>query len=61
MQDLRDVEVAGRGYSTKTPAPRTSAAWESCINIFDTADMYSDGASEEVLGRTLRDLAISRE
>ena len=36
-------------------------AWEAGINFFDTADMYSDGASEEVLGRALRDLAIPRE
>ena len=36
-------------------------AWESGINFFDTADMYSDGASEQVLGRALRDLAIPRE
>ena len=27
------------------------------INFFDTADMYSGGASEEVLGRALRDMA----
>ena len=36
-------------------------AWESGINFFDTADMYSDGASEEVLGRALRELNIPRE
>jgi aryl-alcohol dehydrogenase (NADP+) len=36
-------------------------AWESGINFYDTADMYSDGASEEVLGRALRELAIPRE
>lgn len=36
-------------------------AWEAGINFFDTADMYSDGASEEVLGRALVDLAIPRE
>jgi aryl-alcohol dehydrogenase-like predicted oxidoreductase len=36
-------------------------AWEAGINFFDTADMYSDGASEEVLGRALRDLAVPRE
>ena len=36
-------------------------AWEAGINFFDTADMYSDGVSEEVLGRALRDLAIPRE
>jgi aryl-alcohol dehydrogenase (NADP+) len=36
-------------------------AWEAGINFFDTADMYSAGASEEVLGRALRSLAIPRE
>ncbi|QEL13927.1 aldo/keto reductase [Limnoglobus roseus] len=36
-------------------------AWEAGINFFDTADMYSDGASEEVLGRALRALSIPRE
>ena len=36
-------------------------AREAGINFFDTADMYSNGASEEVLGRALRDLAIPRE
>lgn len=35
-------------------------AWEAGINFFDTADMYSDGASEAVLGRALRDLSIPR-
>jgi 1-deoxyxylulose-5-phosphate synthase len=32
-------------------------ALELGINFFDTADMYSLGASEEVLGRALRDFA----
>src|SRR5258708_7152 len=32
-------------------------AIEAGINFFDTADMYSMGASEEVVGRALRDLA----
>jgi aryl-alcohol dehydrogenase (NADP+) len=36
-------------------------AIEAGINFFDTADMYSAGASEEVLGRALRDLAAPRE
>jgi aryl-alcohol dehydrogenase (NADP+) len=36
-------------------------AWEAGINFFDTADMYSDGVSEEVLGRALKDFAIPRE
>ncbi|MFT4585769.1 MAG: aryl-alcohol dehydrogenase-like predicted oxidoreductase [Gammaproteobacteria bacterium] len=32
-------------------------ALEAGINFFDTADKYSEGASEEVLGRALRDFA----
>ena len=32
-------------------------ALEAGINFFDTADMYSDGASEEVIGRALKDFA----
>lgn len=35
-------------------------AWEAGINFFDTADMYSDGESEEILGLALRDLAVPR-
>ncbi len=36
-------------------------AVEAGINFFDTADMYSNGASEEVLGRALRDFGPDRE
>lgn len=32
-------------------------AWEAGINFYDTADMYSIGASEEVTGRALKELA----
>jgi aryl-alcohol dehydrogenase (NADP+) len=37
--------------------PFIKRALEHGINFFDTADMYSVGASEEVLGRALRDFA----
>ena len=36
-------------------------AHEAGVNFFDTADMYSDGASEETLGRALKELAVPRE
>ena len=36
-------------------------ALELGINFFDTADMYSLGVSEEILGRALRDFGPSRE
>jgi aryl-alcohol dehydrogenase (NADP+) len=37
--------------------PFIRRALEMGINFFDTADMYSRGASEEILGRALRDFA----
>ena len=36
-------------------------AHEAGVNFYDTADMYSDGASEEVLGRALKELTVPRE
>jgi aryl-alcohol dehydrogenase (NADP+) len=41
--------------------PLIKQALEAGINFFDTADMYSLGASEEVLGRALKDLGGGRE
>ena len=37
--------------------PFIRRALQRGVNFFDTADMYSRGASEEVLGRALRDFA----
>jgi len=37
--------------------PFFARALELGVNFFDTADMYSHGVSEEVLGRAIRDLA----
>jgi len=41
--------------------PFIRQALESGINYFDTADMYSVGKSEEVLGRGLKDFASGRD
>ncbi len=41
--------------------PFIQLALELGINFFDTADMYSRGISEEVLGRALKDFAPKRE
>jgi aryl-alcohol dehydrogenase-like predicted oxidoreductase len=37
--------------------PLIKHAVEAGINFFDTANMYSNGSSEEILGRALRDFA----
>jgi aryl-alcohol dehydrogenase-like predicted oxidoreductase len=36
-------------------------ALEAGVNLFDTADIYAEGASEGMLGQALRDLAVRRE
>jgi len=41
--------------------PFIRRALELGFNFFDTADMYSDGVSEQILGRALRDLGPSRD
>jgi 1-deoxyxylulose-5-phosphate synthase len=44
------------GRSTKRRAGRSSSGpWG--INFFDTANVYSDGSSEEILGRALKEYA----
>src|SRR5437879_13650449 len=41
--------------------PLIRQAIEAGINFFDTADMYSLGASEEILGRALKDFGPPRD
>ena len=41
--------------------PFVKRALEAGINFFDTADVYSVGASEQVLGNTLRTCGVKRE
>ena len=41
--------------------PYIQRALEQGINFLDTADVYSKGSSEEILGRALKDFAASRD
>ena len=45
----------------KEAMPFVKRAFDAGINFFDTADVYSFGASEEVLGNTLKSLGAKRE
>ena len=52
----------GRGHpvwslSEEASRPLIQHALDIGINFFDTANMYSQGSSEEILGRALRDFA----
>jgi aryl-alcohol dehydrogenase (NADP+) len=40
--------------------PFVERALAAGINFFDTADVYSNGASEEMLGRALKELGVDR-
>lgn len=37
------------------------AALDAGINLFDTANIYADGRSEEILGRSLNNLGVTRD
>src|ERR1700728_2804436 len=41
--------------------PIVRKAVEAGINFFDTADIYSRGQSEEILGRALKELKVPRD
>src|SRR3569833_1038529 len=41
--------------------PFIQGALERGVNFFDTANVYSDGSSEEILGRAIRDFAKRAE
>jgi aryl-alcohol dehydrogenase-like predicted oxidoreductase len=52
----------GRGHpvwslTEEESRPLVKQAIEAGINFFDTANMYSQGSSEEILGRALKDFA----
>ena len=52
----------GTGRSTSTPPrPLVRSAVDAGVIFFDTADMYADGASEEVTGTLLREFFAGRE
>jgi len=54
--------VSNRGthewtLSEEQSRPILRAAWEAGINFYDTANVYSAGTSEEIVGKVLKELA----
>ena len=47
------------GQAAADELVRTSI--ESGINFFDTADVYTEGESEKILGQSLKNLGIARQ
>ena len=52
-------QIAGLGQEESEALIR--AAIDGGINFIDTADVYSEGRSEEITGRALKNLGIARE
>lgn len=52
-------QIAGLGQDEAQALLK--AAVEGGINFLDTADVYSEGRSEEITGRAIRDLGLPRE
>jgi len=46
----------GRDIDEESSIPIISRALDACINFFDTADAYGRGASEEIVGRALKEV-----
>jgi aryl-alcohol dehydrogenase-like predicted oxidoreductase len=61
MMSYGDPEVQKWALPEERAAPIVRKAVELGVNFFDTADMYSNGASETITGRLLRKLFTHRE
>ena len=61
LHDLRREELARMGARRGGSRPFLREALERGLNFFDTADVYSQGASEEIVGRALKDFAPRHE
>ncbi|MGI5506870.1 aldo/keto reductase [Lentzea sp. CA-135723] len=59
MMSYGDPKRGGHPWSLpeEESRPFVKAALDAGINFFDTANVYSDGSSEEITGRLLKDLA----
>jgi aryl-alcohol dehydrogenase-like predicted oxidoreductase len=52
--------AAGVGGTQEDANTLVRHAFEAGVNLFDTANIYTDGQSEEILGRALQQLGIGR-
>jgi aryl-alcohol dehydrogenase-like predicted oxidoreductase len=61
MMSYGDPRWAGWVLGEAEAQSHIKAAVELGINFFDTADVYSFGESESILGRAIRDLGLKRD
>jgi aryl-alcohol dehydrogenase-like predicted oxidoreductase len=53
------AQIAGVGQASADELVKT--AFDGGVNFFDTANVYSAGRSEEILGQSLRNLGVPRD
>jgi voltage-dependent potassium channel beta subunit len=51
----------GDGLDIRQTCELLSVAYDAGVNLFDTSETYADGAAEEMLGRSIRQLGWPRE
>jgi len=61
MMSYGDPSLQPWALREEEAEPIVRAAVESGVTLFDTADMYSDGASEEITGRLLSKMFANRD
>ena len=61
MMSYGDKRVLPWALDEAEARPHLKKAWEAGINFFDSADAYSNGASEEILGRAVKELGMARD
>jgi aryl-alcohol dehydrogenase-like predicted oxidoreductase len=61
MMSYGDPAVQAWALAEGDAEPIVARAAEAGVTFFDTADMYSDGASEEITGRLLRRIFTRRD
>ena len=61
MMSYGDPAVQAWALAEDGAGPIVAQAAEAGVTFFDTADMYSDGASEEITGRLLRRIFARRD
>jgi aryl-alcohol dehydrogenase-like predicted oxidoreductase len=61
MMSFGDPDAQAWALTEEQAEPIVRRAVDAGVTLFDTADVYSDGVSEEVTGRVLRKLFARRE
>lgn len=60
-QSHRSLELTDSPHFTSQALPLLKAAYDRGLNTWDTANVYSNGVSEEIVGKAIKKYNIPRE